>query len=422
MLRFLLAVILAMPAMAATNVVLLSVDTLRADHLHCYGYPDKTSPNIDALAGGGLLFEDALCEVPLTGPSMTSMLTGRIPRANGVTRNGLRLPDEVPLVQEQYQAAGYETFCVQSNWTLKGKLSGLDRGFDIYNDDFHEKRWGIVKPERSAENVTARALEWLHQRDTEKPFFAWIHYSDPHAPYELHKKFNVSGKKAWFRDEKERVAIKYDSEIGYTDNQIAALLAALPDDTAILFVGDHGESLYEHDYLGHGRRIYQTCLHIPLIIRAEGVAPGRTTKPARGIDVGPTLLALGGIPAPPSMRGINLLQNDLPAERTRIVETYGGAVLKVPGVEDIMAGAEPIFQAIVSEGWKAIFDGAKAELYNLADDPMEENDLSAQESAKVAELRAQVEAWDKAEARAEQSGDALTRDDLEALQSLGYID
>jgi arylsulfatase A-like enzyme len=422
MLRYLLLVLAAAPALATPNVLLLSVDTLRADHLSCYGHEYETSPAIDALAAEGLLFEDAVCEVPLTSPSMGSMLSGRFPRNNGTTRNGLRMPDEVPLVQEEFQKAGYETFCVQSNWTLKGKLSGLDRGFDLYRDDFHEKRWGIVKPERLADDVTDQALEWLENRAPEKPFFAWIHYTDPHAPYEMHKDFNASGKKAWFRSDHERVSIKYDTEIRYTDHHIARFLEKVPEDTVILFVGDHGESLYEHDYLGHGRRIYQMGMHIPLIIKAPGVAAGRTGKPVRGIDVGPTLLGLAGLPKPPSMKGLDLLNDTLPEDRDRVIETYGGAVLNMPGVKDLMAGAEPILQGVISGEWKAIFDGGQAELYHLAEDPMEEQDLAAQRMDIVDELRAKLEAWDAGEERAEQSGEALTEDDLEALRSLGYID
>ena len=156
---------------AAPNVVLLSVDTLRADRLGAYGYPLPTSPQLDAFAAAALLFEDAVCEVPLTGPSMGSMLSSRFPRMTGTTRNGLRMPSSVPLVQEQFQAAGYHTFCVQSNWTLKDKLSGLARGFDVYDDGFRKKRWGFMKAERDGDEVTRLALEYLESRPGDQPFF-----------------------------------------------------------------------------------------------------------------------------------------------------------------------------------------------------------------------------------------------------------
>ncbi|HNT88169.1 MAG TPA: sulfatase-like hydrolase/transferase, partial [Candidatus Hydrogenedentes bacterium] len=137
----------------APNVVLLSVDTLRADFLGCYGCPYPTSPHVDRLAAESLVFDDAVCEVPLTAPSMSSMLASRYPRMIGMTRNGLRLPAGIQTVAQEFQNAGYFTFCVQSNWTLKTKLSHIDRGFDVYDDHFHQKRWGILKGERSADEV-----------------------------------------------------------------------------------------------------------------------------------------------------------------------------------------------------------------------------------------------------------------------------
>jgi len=197
----------------ALNVLLLSVDTLRADYLGCYGHPLPASPHIDRLAQESLVFEDCVCEVPLTCPSFCAMLTSRMPRMIGTPRNGLRLSGEIPLVTEQFHNAGYYTFCVQSNWTLKKKLSGLDRGFDVYEDDFHKKRWGVIKPERPADEVTRVALACLAKRDPDRPFFAWIHYTDPHAPYQTHKGFNPAGKRAWGQGKTRRVRVAYNSEV-----------------------------------------------------------------------------------------------------------------------------------------------------------------------------------------------------------------
>ena len=151
-----LCVLLA-ACVAAPNIVFLSVDTLRADRLGCYGYPLDTSPNLDAFAQGARLFEDCVCEVPLTAPSFGSMLSSRFPRSTGQTRNGLRMPETVPLVTERFRAAGYQTFCVQSNWSLKAHLSGLDRGFDRFEDNLAMKRWGVLKPERYGDKVTSIA-------------------------------------------------------------------------------------------------------------------------------------------------------------------------------------------------------------------------------------------------------------------------
>jgi len=417
--------LLAVAALAAApNVVFVSVDTLRADHLGCYGHPAGLSPHIDQLAAQALLFEDCLCEVPLTAPSFGSMLTSRYPRLTGTTRNGLRMPADVPSVAELFQAAGYQTFCVQSNWTLKEKLSGLARGFDVYEDDFHKKRWGFIKPERYADEVTHLALEHLAALDADRPFFAWIHYSDPHAPYRFHAKFSPLGRPSLARGKQAKVRRKYASEVAYADHHIGRLLEALPDDsTFVVFVADHGESLYEHDYLGHGRRIYQVGLLVPLIVAGPGIAPGRTAAPVRGVDIGPTLLALAGIAAPPGMLGRDALAVPEKGLRPRVIETYGGAVPKLPGAKALMADAAPQRRGVVADGWKLILDERdRPELFDLAEDAMEERDLARVHLDRVEALRAMVTAWERAHPRARGDAAALSAADVEALESLGYLE
>lgn len=409
-------------AQAAPNVLLLSVDTLRSDRLGAYGYPLPTSPTLDAFAAEALLFEDAVCEVPLTGPSMGAMLGSRYPRTTGTTRNGLRMPESVPLVAEQFRAAGYHTFGVLSNWTLKDKLCGLGRGFDIYDDDFTKRRWGFLKSERDGDEVTALALRYLKSRPKDKPFFAWIHYSDPHAPYKMHKGLNPSGKRVWRRGSREKVKIRYDSEVAFTDREIGKVLAALPADTAVLFVADHGESLFEHDYLGHGRRVYQNNLQIPLMIRAAGVVPGRNGAPVRGIDVGPTLLGLAGLPPVEGMVGLNLLRDAIPMDRARVVETYGGAVPNIPGVKDAMADSGPSHRSVLLQGWKLILDGDEPELYELSSDPGELKDRAGDEPDRVEALRALIHAWEAAAPVSGEATENLDADDLKALESLGYLE
>ncbi len=413
----LLAVVLAAP-----NIVVISADTLRADHLGCYGYPLATSPNIDALAAQSLVFEDVVCEVPLTAPSFCSMWTSRFPRLIGVTRNGMRLAEEVPLTAEVFDAAGYFTVCVQSNWTLKAKLSGLERGFDLYEDDFHQKRWGFIKAERTADEVTNTAIESLAKWDREQPLFAWIHYSDPHAPYKAHDEFDLHEDQPRDRSRGAKVRRGYDSEIAFMDAQIAALLAALPsEDTFIVFVADHGESLWDHGYLGHGRRIYQDNLHIPFLVHGPGIAPGRSSSPARGIDVGPTVLALAGLEPMPGALGVSLVNGPPASDRVRVIETYGGAVLKVPGVKEMMTDAGPQRQAVLLEGWKLILAGRDVELFHLPDDPAERTNLALEQPDRVRQLRALIEEWDRATASMTGQQAELNDADREALKSLGYI-
>ena len=415
--------LLASALLASPNVVLVSVDTLRADYLGCYGQALKTSPHLDQLASESLVFEDCTCEVPLTNPSMGSMMTARFPRMTGTTRNGLRMPDGVPTVAELFRQAGYFTFCVQSNWTLKAKLSGLDRGFDLYEDDFHKKRWGIVKSERAADEVTRTAVEVLAQRDVSKPFFAWIHYSDPHAPYKLHRDYRPAGGKLWFKKNREKVRVKYASEVAFTDAQIGKLLEQLPrENTVVVFVADHGESLYEHDYLGHGRRVYRPELRIPFMVRAAGVAPGRSTAPVRGVDVGVTLLGLAGIPPVPGMAGTDVIRRPPDMARVRVFETYGGAVPNLPGVHAVMADAAPMRQGVIAGGWTLILGGGQPELYFLEEDAAELDNRAGDEEERVRNLQRLIETWDRETRRGATEGAALTQDDVHALEALGYVE
>ena len=416
--------LLTVLVVAAPNVVFLSVDTLRADHLGCYGYPEATSPNIDVFAENALVFEDCVCEVPLTAPSFGSMLTSLYPRMTGTTRNGLRMPAHVPFVAEVFREAGYQTFCVQSNWTLKARILGIDRGFDVYDDNFHQKRWGFVKPERYADEVTAIALEQLDAVDPERPFFCWVHYSDPHAPYRFHRKFKPSGAPSFWHDNRAKAVAKYDSEVAFTDHHLGRFLDAVPrEDTYILFVADHGESLYEHDYLGHGRRIYQAGVRIPLIIAGPDIKPGRTEVAVRAIDIGPTLLALACLSPKPGMLGVNVLSDAAPSPRPRVIETYGGAIPQLPGAKALMADRPPQRQGVLLDGWKLILDeNRRPELFHIPDDPMEETDLAGEMPKRVAELRTFVQEWDERYRRAAGAEAALSDDDRDALKSLGYLD
>lgn len=404
------------------NVLLLSVDTLRADHLGCYGYDKPTSPNIDALAARSLVFEDALCEVPLTAPSMSSMLTGRPPRALGLTRNGVRLSPEVPLVAERFKAAGYATWCVQSNWTLKAELCEIHRGFDVYEDDFHKGRWGGIKSERPAEEVTKIALKLLKERDPAKPFFAWVHFTDPHAPYTFRDNFNPWGKRPWRLDTAEKVRVQYDSEVLFTDHHIGKVLEALPQNTIIVFVADHGESLYDHGYLGHGRRVYQPGMRIPWMIHAPSVTPGRSAVPVRGVDMASTLLGLAGLPALEGVMGVDVLANPPAADRVRIVEAYGGAAIGIPGVRESMAGMAPEAQGVVQGEWKLVVDEQKVELFSLKEDPKEHHSRYAELREKADALRKHLDEWNAVAAKADAAAHELTGDDVEALRALGYIE
>ncbi len=406
---------------AAPDVYLISVDTLRADRLSCYGYEFPTTPHIDALAEKGIVYEDMLCEVPLTGPSMGAMMASRTPRVTGAVRNGVAMPEDIPLVAERFKEAGYATWCVQSNWTLKSDMSGLHRGFDDYDQDFKKRRWGFLVAEREGDKVLELALDRIQNRASDEPVFAWIHFSDPHAPYKWRRKHNVQDVNRRDLDKTEDIRARYDSEVHYTDSLIGELLEALPKENAIIvFVGDHGESLMEHGYLGHGRRLNQTGLHIPFIVHGPGITPGRSNAPVRGIDVGPTILGLAGLAPWPTMLGVNLAQDTPPMDRVRVVETYGGAAI-VPGAKQAMAEADAIWQGVIADEWKFMHDNSGTWLYNLADDPGELNNLADEDSDRVDQLRSIMDQWLAENPRRANEGKALTDEDIEALENLGYL-
>ncbi len=404
------------------GILLITVDTLRADHLGCYGSHLGASPSLDRFAAGALVFDDCVCNVPLTCPSCAAMMTSLPPRMTGATRNGLPVAPAIPTVAELLRASGWHSFCVQSTWTLKAKLCGLERGFEVYDQDFHHPRWGLVNPERPANEVTDAALRLLLDRPADVPFFGWVHYIDPHAPYRMHRRFDPWGKPKSALTQRDWVRARYASEVAYMDHELGRLLDALPPDTIVVFTADHGESLFEHNHLGHGRRIYQDNLSVPLLLRAPGLAPGRSAVPAQGMDIAPTLLALAGVAAAPGMGGYDLLGHPPEADRVRYVETYGGAVPQLPGLRRILAASGPSHRGVISEGWKLILTGGHhAELYYLPDDPKEEHNRAESEPERVAALSTLVSLWAQNHPPLDTpSGATLNHEDAAALRSLGY--
>lgn len=415
--------------LAAPDVFLISVDTLRADRLAAYGSTQGATPALDAFSKEARVFEDCVCEIPLTGPSFCAMMTSQYPRMLGVVQNGTPLADGVPTVAMTFRNAGYQTCCIQSNWPLRSYLCGLNRGFDRYDDGFEQERPGMPTGERYADEVTQLALEALQQRDPKRPLFLWVHYTDPHAPYRFHLDFNPGGRKLLGLDRTAQTRVKYDSEVAFADHHLGLFLSAIPkDNTFVVFVADHGESLFDHGYLGHGRRINQASMHVPLMIRGPALAPGRIAGPARGIDVGPTLLALAGLPPAPGMLGLNLL-DPLPEERTRVIETYGG---KRPEnrrhgeyrSQNMAANASLLWQGVVSGEWKLVLSAdinPRPQLFNLHDDPTEKSDLAAGEPARVRNLTAVIKKWNSEIVRGSPGKSNLSEEDMQVLRALGYL-
>ena len=417
-----LAMLLMGVLTARPDIVLITVDTLRTDHLGCYGYERPTSPAIDRLAAASLLFEDCLCEEPQTTPSMCSMFASRPPRSTGCIRNAVPLPAEIPTVTQRFHDAGYYTGAVVSNWNLKRELCRLERGFDVYDDGFGRPHLGLMQQERYADEVTALALAMLAKREPGRPGFFWFHYMDPHAPYRYHRDHNPWGRNMRDLAGRDEVRARYDCEIAFADHHIGCLLDALPKENLfVIFAADHGESLFEHGILGHSRDLYQPGLRIPLLVRGPGISPGHTSLPARGMDIGPTLLGLAGLTPSPGMIGVDLLHSPPSRDRLRVFETYGGGVREGADAHQVLLDRPPKSQGCVLDGWKLILNASTPELYFLATDPLETRDLAGKEPQCVNHLRTLIVHWTQETPPGAALAAPLTKDDERALDAAGYL-
>src|SRR5262245_16219999 len=290
------------------NVLLVTIATRRADRVGFYGYSAAATPAIDALAGRGVRFETALVHAPLTGPSHASILTGQTPLGHGFRNNsGYVLMPQARTAAEDFRQAGYRTAAFVSGFPLDRRF-GLDRGFDKYDDRLPKGNDRRRTPyvERFADATTDAVVNWLGAPPSAAgqqpaPWFLWVHYYDPHAPYEppgeLAKRF-------------ERAP--YDGEIAFADQQIGRLLRTLDERnetgrTVVLVTADHGESLGEHGKGTHGIFIYDATLRVPWVMAGPSIEAGRVSKTvARSIDVLPTLSDYAGLPQRTDIEGRSL--------------------------------------------------------------------------------------------------------------------
>jgi arylsulfatase A-like enzyme len=384
------------------NVVILTIDTLRADRLSSYGYGRPTTPNIDKLLASGVRFTQARTVEPLTNPSLCSMFTSLYPHEHGATRNGLALRPGLPSMARSLQRRGYRSAAFVGNWTLKDRISGLGQHFDRYDEVFTRKRWlGLFKGEATAEDLTDSALDWLADaRQGHRPFLLWVHYVEPHAPYRLQEDF-VRPLGLTPRADLSRPD-RYDTEVAFVDHQVGQLLAAFDKDpelkanTLFVFTADHGESLGEHGYWGHGRNLFEPTLRIPLGMAWAGrIKPGTTVEaPAVNLDVAPTVLGLVGLPVPAGFRGFDwtpVLQGTAAPPRDRVVlfQAHKGAVLS--SQEAATARRNGLLEvAVLIDGRKEILrlDGNRRSLFDLLRDPRETRGLPGS-----AQLSQQLNAW-----------------------------
>jgi arylsulfatase A-like enzyme/tetratricopeptide (TPR) repeat protein len=390
------------------NLLVVTIDTLRADHVGAYGYAAADTPVMDSLAREGARFENALSAVPITGPAHATIFTGQYPPVHGVRDNvAFPLGAGHRTLASILQTRGYRTAAFVAAFPVAAAF-GFGRGFDHFNEDFHATPGGGEDAERPGNEVADRAIEWLTQAER-RPFFAWVHFYDPHAPYTPPAPYRER-----FHDR------PYDGEVAFADAQLGRVLAALrtaglSEDTVVAVLGDHGEALGDHGEATHAILVYQPTLHVPLFLSGPGVPSGMVVAPRVSlVDVLPTLLGLLGVESPAGVPGRDL-RPALAGKRVPAEPLYAESLF---GRLNCRWAALRVW---VSGDWKLV-DGAAPELFDLAVDPREERDLAARDPQRVETMRAALRA---AVAKMVPHGDAahavaLSPEQEERLRSLGY--
>lgn len=403
------------------NILFITIDTLRPDHLGCYGYESIKTPIIDNLAQNGVLFTDTYSSAPLTLPSHVTIMTGQYPIQHGVRTNGtFILPDAADTISEILHGRGYATGAIVASAVLASHC-GLRQGFDTYDDHIDKPEEGKSlesgKSFRKGDLITALAEKWL-QKNHKKPFFLWVHYFDPHAPYDPPAPFNSQ-----YQDR------PYDGEIAYTDQCLGHLLEEmrklqLRENTLIILVGDHGEGLWEHNEQAHGLFIYDTTLKVPFIMQYPKHLPeGKKFNFLVGtVDIMPTILELLGI----ETKNFNLPGQSLIPILTGPDKSARPTLYCESLYPQLNFNWSPLEGIITSEGWKYIH-APKPELYHLKNDLKEETNLYTKNPAKANSLHQELLSLKKdlsSSTKGLPEGAkqiTLSNEIKEKLKSLGYI-
>lgn len=403
-----------LPGMRDFNVILITVDTLRADRIGCYGFSEIDTPTIDMFAQQGIRFETCIAQTPLTLPSHTSLLTGTHPTYHGVRDNGgFIVPPELSTMAEIMQQNGYQTSAFVSAYVLDSKW-GLDQGFDFYFDQFDLSQYKTISlghVQRRGDAVIDEVLPWLDSHKQNK-FFSWIHLYDPHTPYDPPSPFL------------ERYPNQpYVGEIAYTDSQLARLWEYLErndliENTLLIFTSDHGESLGEHNEGTHGFFIYQAGVHVPLILVSPfSELKGKVRSSVVSlVDILPTVLEWVDLPIPPQVQGRSLVPL-LMSEETR---------------DDDIAYCETFYpryhygwselQSIQDKKFKLIA-APNLELYDLTLDPQEGNNLISSHAAEARRMLNILEEFNRSTSENAFEIDFRHMDEAarQKLAALGYI-
>jgi arylsulfatase A-like enzyme/tetratricopeptide (TPR) repeat protein len=391
---------------AKTPVILISIDTLRADHLPAYGYKGVETPALDALRRDGVLYERAYSTTPLTFPSHTTLLTGVLPAVHGVRDNvGYKLDPgkvergELPYLPEILKKAGYATGGAVSAYVLQGK-TGLSTGFDFYEDGIEFRTGtGLGGLQRPGGETLRLSHDWLASVK-DKPFFYFFHIYEPHTPYAPPEPYA------------SRYPLKYDGEIATADHIVGDLIAELKmlgvyDKALVVLLSDHGEGLNDHGEEEHGVLLYNEAIHVPLILKLpkSQQAGGTTARPVQLLDVAPTVLGLLGLGVPKPMPGLSLLAQNVPPRRIYSETFY----------PRLHFGWSELFSLIDEKDH--YIEGPDPELYDRGKDPGEKTNVLKDERRVYGAMRQDLAAYDRRLA----PPSAVDDETREAMKALGYI-
>ena len=396
------------------HLLLVTLDTLRADRLGSYGHAAAQTPHLDALAGGGRRFARASTVTPLTLPAHASLLTGTFPAHHGVRDNGgFYLGEAEQTLAETLRDGGYRTGGFVGAFVLDRRW-GIAQGFEEYFDDFDLSEFddapGMDAVQRPGSEVVDRALDWL-AADRRRPFFAWVHLYDPHTPYEAPEPYRSRFPAT--------LAGAYDAEIASADAQVGRLLEALRADgrlaeTLVVVLGDHGEMLGEHREATHGFFVYDAAVRIPLILSGPGVRPGVVADQVRIVDVLPTVVARLGVSAPAGVQGVDLLALGR-GEPRRLLALFESWYPRYHYGWSELVG--------VQDGRYTLIRAPRRELYDLERDPGERDNLAEREPERAAAMERALDGMlaqvSGPQAAAPQAVDAETAARLRALGYLG---
>ncbi len=457
------AVLCALPLFAACaessapqpDVLLVTIDTLRSDFLSTYGYPRKSTPNLDALADQGAVFENHYTTIATTAPAHATLFTGLFAREHGLTKNGQSLSAELTNLPNIFREHGYRT-AASIGASILGSKHGFATGFDDFDEDFGES---VLRPsgksgkyERYAQSVVDRAIS-LAQKPGDRPLFLWVHLYDPHEPYAppIASPLKPEDNLAFFRKRAEpsktynrellgRMLAGYEAEVYYVDREFGRLLDAWDKrptgpNSLVVVTSDHGEGLGEHSYQGHGFLLYDEQVRVPLILRLNGRvnAGTRVDAVSSAVDFGATLLELAGIGDLPGFRGRSLFSDsgrltrskpvfaerrfftEMDLERSdalrKLTNTYAERAIGSIGEKCVL----------IDDGWKFIWnESGRHELYHLVEDSREAANVIAKQAARAAEMLAEIEVWRKRESRTQADEEPADSETESMLDALGY--